>query len=169
MTAPWLHQFAEWLGATPVSLTIQNVSWIIPAVQSVHIFCIAIVISAACMMDLRLLGVIGRGQPTGAYAARFLPWIWWTLIVLLLSGSVLIIGEPSRSLENPAFQAKMTLLILAMIATFVLQRPTLNDAAYWELTGGHKMVARLIAVISILLWVGIIFCGRWIAYMNVYE
>ena len=169
MTSQGLHAFAEWLGATPLSLTIQNTAWIIPSVQSVHIFCIAIVISAVFMVDLRLLGVIGRGQPTAAYSARYLPWIWWTLIVLLLSGSVLIIGEPSRSLENPAFQLKMTLLILAMITTAGLQRPLGKDAAYWELTTGRKAMARVIAVVSILLWVGIIFCGRWIAYMNVYE
>ena len=41
-----LHAFAEWLGQTPLSLTIQNVTWIIPAVQSVHILCIAIVVSS---------------------------------------------------------------------------------------------------------------------------
>ncbi len=89
--------------------------------------------------------------------------------MLALSGAVLIIGEPSRSLENPAFQLKMSLLILGMVTTFVLQRPLRHDAAYWELSSGRKVAARLIAVVSILLWVGIIFCGRWIAYMNVYE
>ena len=57
-----LHAFAEWLGQTPVSLVIQNVSWIIPAVQSVHILCIAIVVSSAFMVDLRLLGVIGKDR-----------------------------------------------------------------------------------------------------------
>ncbi len=93
-----LHGFAEWLGQTPISQVVQNVSWIIPSVQSIHILSIAIVISAVFMVDLRLLGVIGRDQPTAAYTSRFLSWIWPTLVVLLLTGSVLIIGEPvSRS------------------------------------------------------------------------
>ena len=161
-----LHAFAEWLSQTQISQVVQNVSWIIPSVQSVHILCIAIVISAVFMVDLRLLGVIGRSQPTAAYTSRFLTWIWPTLVVLLLTGSVLITGEPSRSLENPAFQTKMVLLILAMITTAVLQRPTFKDPAYWELTAGHRMSARVLAVISLLLWVGIVFAGRWIAYLN---
>jgi len=161
-----LHAFCEWLAQTPLSLTIQNVSWIIPMVQSVHILCIAIVISAVFMVDLRLLGVIGRDQPTAAYTSRFLTWIWPTLVVLLLSGSVLITGEPSRSLENPAFQTKMVLLILAMITTAVLQRPTAKDPAYWELSLGRKLSAGALAVLSLALWVGIVFAGRWIAYMN---
>ena len=161
-----LESFAKWLADTPMSQVVQNVSWIIPSVQSFHILCIAIVISAVFMVDLRLLGVIGRNQPTAAYTSRFLSWIWPMLVLLLLSGSILIIGEPSRSLLNPAFQTKMVLLILAMITTFALQRPTLKDPAYWELTAGHRMSARALAVISMLLWVGIIFAGRWIAYMN---
>ena len=161
-----LHAFAEWLSQTQISQVVQNVSWIIPSVQSIHILCIAIVMSAVVMVDLRLLGVIGRGQPTAAYTSRYLTWVWPTLVVLLATGSILITGEPGRSLENPAFQTKMVLLILAMITTAVLQRPTFKDPAYWELTAGHRMSARVLAVISLLLWVGIVFAGRWIAYLN---
>ncbi len=163
---PSLHAFCEWLANTPLSLLIQNVSWIIPSVQTVHILSVAIVASSAAMVDLRLLGVIGRGHPTADYAARFLPWIWWTLIVLLVSGTILIIGEPPRSLENPVFQLKMSLLVLAMAATFLLQRPLRRDPVYWEETPGHVAGARVIAVVSILLWIGIIFAGRWIAYVT---
>ena len=162
-----LHAFAEWLSQTPLSLTIQNVAWIIPTVQTIHILCIAIVISSVFMVDLRLLGVIGRSQPTAAFTSRFLTWIWPTLVVLAVTGAILITGEPSRSLENPAFQTKMVLLILAMITTAVLQRPTFKDPAYWELTSGHRISARALAVLSLCLWVGIVFAGRWIAYMNV--
>ncbi|MEI9965067.1 MAG: DUF6644 family protein [Caulobacteraceae bacterium] len=161
-----LHDFAHWLADTPLSLTIQNVSWIIPTVQTIHILSIALVISSVFMMDLRLLGVIGRGQPTAAYVHRFLPLIWWTLIVLLISGSILIIGEPARSLMNPAFQFKMCMLILAIIVTLTLHRPVGRDPAYWELTPGRVQTGKIIAVVSMLVWVSIIFAGRWIAYMN---
>ena len=161
-----LHAFAEWLSQTQISQVVQNVSWIIPSVQSIHILCIAIVMSAVVMVDLRLLGVIGRGQPTAAYTSRYLTWVWPTLVVLLATGSILITGEPGRSLENPAFQTKMVLLILAMITTAVLQRPTFKDPAFWELTTRRRMSARVLAVISLLLWVGIVFAGRWIAYLN---
>jgi hypothetical protein len=161
-----LHAFCQWLGETPLSLVIQNVSWIIPTVQTIHIICIAIVISSVFMMDLRLLNVAGRGQPTAAYASRFLPWIWITLPVLLVSGSILIIGEPARSLENPAFQLKMVLLIGAMILTAILQRPIGKEPAFWELTANHKVWGKVIAVASLALWVGIVFAGRWIAYKN---
>ena len=161
-----LDAFAHWLADTPLSMTIQNVSWIIPTVQSIHILSIALVISSVFMVDLRLLGIIGRGQPTATYMHRFLPLIWWTLIVLLLSGTILIIGEPARDLLNPAFQFKMAMLIAAMVVTFVLHWPVGRDPAYWELTGRRGGAGKLIAVLSLMAWVSIVFAGRWIAYMN---
>lgn len=164
-----LHAFCLWLSETPLSLTIQNIQWIIPTTQTIHILCIALVISCASLMGLRLLNLTAKETPTAAYAARFLPWIWYSLPVLLISGSILIIGEPSRSLENPAFQLKMVLLILAMVATFVLHRPINHEPAYWELTVAHQRTAKVVAIVSLVLWAGIIFCGRWIAYMNVGE
>lgn len=161
-----LHAFCQWLADTPLSLTIQNVTWIIPTVQSVHIVSIAIVISSVFMVDLRLLGVIGRARPAAAYAARYLPWIWYTLIVLLISGVILIIGEPSRSLENPTYQIKMGLLIAAIAVTAFYHVPLVREPAYWELSGGRKATSKVIAVLSLCLWVAIVFAGRWIAYTN---
>ena len=161
-----LHAFCQWLEATPLSLTIQNVAWIIPTVQTIHIICVSIVFSSALMIDLRMLNILGRSQPTGAYAQRFIPWIWTTLIVLLLSGAILITGEPTRSLENPSFQIKMVLLILAMIVTLVIQRPLAGAEGYWDQANRRKALSKLVAVLSLCLWIGIIFAGRWIAYTN---
>jgi len=161
-----LHAFCQWLSETPISLTIQNVSWIIPTVQSIHILCVAIIFSSALMIDLRMLNIVGRSQATGAYAARFIPWIWITLIVLLLSGSILITGEPTRSLENPSFQLKMVLLVLAMLTTLGIQRPLANAEGYWDQPSRRKVLTKVVAVVSLCLWVGIIFAGRWIAYTN---
>ena len=161
-----LSAFCQWLSDTQLSQTIQNVSWIIPSVQSVHILSISIVISAVFLVDLRLLGVIGRNTPTATYTQRFLPWIWPTLVVLLCTGVTLIIGEPARSLQNAAFQFKMVTLIAAMTLTFFLQRPLRTNAAYWEETGRRRVLVKLMALVSLVLWVSIVFAGRWIAYMN---
>jgi hypothetical protein len=142
------------------------VSWIIPTVQSIHILCVSIVFSSALMIDLRMLNLIGRSQPVAGYTARFMPWIWYTLIILLLSGAILIIGEPTRSLENPSFQLKMVLLLAAMTMTAVIQRPLAGNGAYWDEISRRKALAKVVAVVSLCLWVGIIFAGRWIAYTN---
>ena len=161
-----LRAFGEWLATTSMSETIQNVSWIIPTVQTIHIVCVAIVISATFLVDLRILGIFSRSQPLAALSHRFLTWIWWALIVLLFTGSLLIVGEPSRSLLNPAFFAKMIMLVIVASLTAVLQRPLTADAGYWEASGGRVITSKGIAVVSLVLWSCIVFAGRWIAYVT---
>jgi hypothetical protein len=159
-----LRAFADWLSNTPLSQGIQDTAWIIPSMQSIHILAIAIVMSSAVMVFLRLLGVVMRDQPIAAVTDRFLPWIWYTLIVLLLSGSVLIIGEPGRSLTNSVFQLKMLMLIGVIACALLTQRPLRTNATFWESTAGARAGAKLVAIVSLGLWSGIIFAGRWIAY-----
>jgi uncharacterized membrane protein len=161
-----VQAFSDWLAATPVSTTIQDVSWIIPTVQTVHILSIAIVMSSVLLIDLRVLGVISHAQPLHVVARRFLPWIWSTLVVLLLSGSTLIVGEPGRSLQNPAFIAKMSMLVTVILLTLSFQSGLKRDVQYWERSPGRLAGGRLIAGVSLILWIGIVFAGRWIAYIN---
>ena len=161
-----LDRFCAWLDQTPLSQTIQTTGWVVPTVQTVHILAIAAVMASVLMIDLRLLGVLGREQPVARVSERFRPVIWWTLPILLATGILMIIGEPVRSLENPIFQLKMALLVTAIIVTLSYQVPLGRDPAFWDLTGSRRGVARIIAVLSLLLWVGIVFAGRWIAYFD---
>ena len=81
------HAFADWLATTALSTTIQNVSWIIPTVQTVHIVCVAIVISAVFLVDMRILGVFARGAAGGGPVTPVpAPGSGTRLIVLLRDG-----------------------------------------------------------------------------------
>ena len=161
-----VQAFSEWLAATPLSLRIQTVEWIIPTVQTVHILSIALVTSSAAMVDLHVLGVLSRSEPLVAVTRRFLPWIWWTLLVLLVTGATLIIGEPERSLGNPAFLLKMSLLAVVLMVTLIFQRGMRRDEHHWESSRRRRVGARVLAGVSLVLWVGIVFAGRWIAYID---
>ncbi|TLZ76513.1 MAG: hypothetical protein E6K11_11015 [Methanobacteriota archaeon] len=159
-----LLDFCSWLEQTPLSQTIQSTGWIVPAVQTVHILSIAAVLSSVLMIDLRLMGFLGRDQPLARVSERFQPVIWWTLPVLLATGSVMIIGEPARSLANSVFQLKMALLVAAIIVTLSHQVPLGRNPAFWELSAGRRGAAQVVATLSLALWAGIVFAGRWIAY-----
>lgn len=162
-----LDGFCDWLAATSLSQTIQTVGWIIPAVQTVHILCVAAVMSSVLIVDLRLLGVLGRNVPVATIARRFIPYIWWPLPVLLITGATLIVAEPKRALENPVFVVKMALLLGAAGATLACQLPLRRDPSFWNEGSGHRGAAALVALCSLPLWVGIVFAGRWIAYVQV--
>jgi hypothetical protein len=155
-----------WLEHTALSQMIQSVNWIVPAVQTIHILTITVVAASALMIDLRLIGVFSADRPLREVSARFLPLVWWPLLVLLATGAIMIIGEPARSLKNPAFQLKMALLVAAIAVTGIFQLLIRRDAAFGE-TGKKRLgIAAVLAVFSMLLWSGIIFAGRWIAYYS---
>jgi hypothetical protein len=161
-----ISAICTWLEQTRLSQAIQVMDWVVPTVQTVHILAIAVVAGAALMIDLRLIGVLGTDQPVRRVSSRFLPFLWWALLVLLLTGAIMIVGEPTRSLKNPAFQLKMALLIAALVVTGLFQILLRRNAAFGDSRNGRQAVATALAVCSLLLWSGIIFAGRWIAYYS---
>jgi hypothetical protein len=160
----WLSQFCAWLDQTPVSHTIQTKAWIVPTVQTVHILAIAVVATSALMVDLRVIGVVGRDQSPAQVGQRFLPFVWWSLLVLLLTGAIMIIGEPARALKNSVFQLKIGLILVAIILTATLQASLTKNVTFAEPAERARGAPFAIAIASIVLWAGIICAGRWIAY-----
>ena len=159
-----LNAICVWIDQTPLSQAIQATSWVVPMVQTVHILAIAVVASSAFMIDLRLLGVFWADRPMKDVFSRFLPLVWWPLLILVATGVIMIIGEPARSLKNPAFQLKMLLLVTALIVTGLLQFFQRQDGAFGDLRSTPRPLRVTMAVVSMLLWSAIIFAGRWIAY-----
>jgi uncharacterized membrane protein len=144
-----------------ISAQIQNHVWVVPAVQSIHILAIAALIFAAFSADYAILR-----RPSAAGAIPWLAgsyrWTWTALLVLLVSGSILITGEPKRSLMNLYFWIKMGSVIVAGILTLILQRSLVGRGQ----TALPRAALVALAVFSVLLWVLILFCGRFIAYFG---
>jgi len=156
-------EFAHNLYSTPISTGIREVTWIIPTVQSIHIVAIAVLVSAALVMDLRLAGVLATDQSPQVVVRRHLPWLWSAVGLLLASGLVLGCGEPFRVLMNPVFWAKMALVLAGFTLTLLFRYPILHPDDRVE----HVRMAGLIkpmAWVSLVIWMAVIFCGRWIAY-----
>jgi hypothetical protein len=93
-----LSELSKWLAATPLSHTIKTTSWIIPTIQIIHILGVAVLFSSAVLVDLRIWRLLERDIPLTQVARRFLPPIWPMLLILLITGSLLIIGEPTASI-----------------------------------------------------------------------
>lgn len=162
-SAAVLGDLSKWLAATPLSHTIQTTSWVIPTLQTIHILCVAVLFSSAILLDLRIWRVFQRDVALSDVGRRFLPLIWAIVPILLITGALLIVGEPRRSLLNTTFYFKMVLLVFALALTAFLQWPLSSAPGLWD-KGWRLAAGRLAATVSILAWSGIIFAGRFIAY-----
>jgi hypothetical protein len=158
-----LSDVSKWLAATSLSHAIQTAGWIIPALQTIHILCVAVLFSAAVLVDLRIWRLFLRELPLRDVGRRFLPLIWPVVLILLVTGALLIVGEPRRSLLNATFYIKMALLAFALVITGLLQW-SLASPGFWDQDNAHRVAGRLAATASLLAWCSVIFAGRFIAY-----
>jgi uncharacterized membrane protein len=164
MSAAAISNFADWIASTQLSFLLASHLWIIPTLQSVHYMALAILFSSAALIDLRMLGAVARQQPLSRVARRFVPGIWIALVVMTITGLLLLIAEPARSLTTWEFQSKMAMLLLVIALTLAMQRFIAERAAVWDTAPALPSVARVAAVGSMVLWMLIIVAGRWIAY-----
>ena len=159
-----MMEFATWLSGTGISRLIQSRLWVIPTLQSIHILAIACVLSSTLFINLRLLRRVDRAHSLEETAQRFLPWIWWALGVLVLTGALLVIGEPVRELTSAPFWIKMVLILIGASGTLWFQGTLKAPEAKWDLALSKTRV-RFFAFGTFLLWCAVITAGRLIAYV----
>ncbi|MBU3602867.1 DUF6644 family protein [Polynucleobacter sp. AP-Kaivos-20-H2] len=155
-----LLQFCYYLESTPLNAAIQNNFWVVPFLQSIHILAIASILVGVLLINLRILGIHGQSEPIAAVINRYQSLIWLALPVLLITGCIMIVGEPARSLTNPAFQLKMLMLLAVIFITLLFQKKWHSNNSFTPVNTTN----RLLAILSLALWVGIVAAGRWIAY-----
>jgi hypothetical protein len=127
-----------------------------PIVQTIHLLGISIVMGSAVLINLRVLGLALRGQPTEDLIRRLAPWTWGALPMLALSGLVFIVAQPYRYFDNPIFRLKFALMVPAIATTLAFHRRP--DA--------HGRLATTLGALSLCLWIGVAMAGRWIAYVD---
>jgi hypothetical protein len=135
-----------------------NVPGLPPIVQTVHLLGIAVIMSSVVLLDLRILGLALPSQDVQELTRRVMPWVWWTLPIMLLSGSMFVLARPRRYFTNPVFGLKFALLLPAIALAAVLHFVSVRKPDDWR--------TKLVAAVSLLLWIGVVLAGRWIAYVD---
>jgi hypothetical protein len=164
-----MKDFADWLATTYLSVAIQqNEVWVIPTVQSVHIVGISVVLACVLMMTLRVLGVAGTDATLLQTQRRFGPWLAGALLLLLATGLALVVGEPERELLSFSFWLKMVLVACGAGLAFWFQVSVRRHEQVWETRLAHRARVRVLAAVALLIWIAIIFLGRFIAYDHIW-
>jgi hypothetical protein len=143
--APW--SLAEFIRTSP---------WAYPSLEIVHLVGLGLVFGTLWLVELRLLG-IGRRLDVGALAATALPWNLVGFALSVVSGLLLFASRAGELIANRAFLLKMGLIALAGVNAALLHTRGALDP--------QRAGTRLQAAASLLLWIGVIACGRLIAYV----
>jgi hypothetical protein len=164
-----VKQFAEWLSTTSSSVFIQNHNgWVIPTIQSIHIVGIAAVFGSVFMICLRILGWAGMDQTLRQTTSRFGPWLTGGLWLMLVTGILMVIGEPVRELVTFSFWLKMFLVAVSTVVVTIFQSSLRKHEQRWEDTLVQRGSIKGLAIVTFLIWVCIIILGRLIAYDHIW-
>lgn len=159
-----MREYLLEFGQTPLALAMATSSWVVPTMQSIHIISIAIIFMSVLIVCLRVLGVAWGGVSIRHTLDRFAPWAWTALVVLACTGIPLILAEPVRELMAISFWIKMTLLVIGIIIAVRFINHVKREPRFADTNVVADGALRRNAVITIAIWVVIIFMGRFIAY-----
>lgn len=151
----------QWLENTTWAAAIRESMLLYPVLEIVHITGIAMLVGAAFIFDLRLLG-LSRHLSVSALARHVLPWAKRSLLLIIPSGILLFSTNAEALGRDPTFWLKMLLLCLAGLNALLFHRITYKSA--WDETKMPPAGAKVAAVVSIALWISVIACGRLLAY-----
>lgn len=165
LSSTQLPVFALHLQKTAVSNFIAMTYFAIPGLQTIHIFAVSMLFTGFLMLNGRIFMVAGKSRTLAQTLDRFMPWVWWCLLVLLITGVLMAVGEPPRDLTNPAFWTKMVFVPVAALLTLWFQTSMRRHIVVWDTPRGGPAAVKAASVGFILLWMVIMALGRWIAYV----
>ena len=141
---------------------VRESSYVYPIVLSTHLACIATFGGLILITDLRLLGWTLTDIPIDQLIRSLRPWKQLGFSIMVTCGVLLGASKAADYLTNPYFVVKMTLLLGVGLHGLYFRRTVYRR----EATAIPASTARLAAVLSLVLWVGVVSMGRWIAYYD---
>ena|ERR1700740_3683877 len=133
-----LLHLCKWLQDNSFIAFLNGTAWTAAAPEIVHYFSMFILVGSMVIVDLRVLGLLGRSQEAGWFADRLFPWMWTGFGLNFLSGFLMFAGSAISYYRNDIFYDKLRA---------------------WGHSPAMPAWAKLMAFVSIGLWVGAIIAG----------
>jgi uncharacterized membrane protein len=149
---------------TDVASSIRASLFLFPMLESIHVMGLALVFGTIAIIDLRLLGLASTHRPFHRMASDTLKWTWVAFTITFVTGVLMFTTNATVYFHNPVFQAKMALLLVAGINMGIFELTTGRSVRQWDTSSSPPAAAKTAAVISLMLWIGVIFLGRWIGF-----
>jgi hypothetical protein len=158
-----LAEWCQWLEQTPTSTAIAESIWLFPLIEGSHILTLPLSVGMIMIFDLHLLGLALVGSRAATVMHEMLRWSKIGFAVMFVTGGLLFMCHAGRAYDNPFFRAKVIFLVMLGINAAVYQVVFYPKMPQWD-AGTTPSGAKFCAVLSLLVWIGVIVCGRTMAY-----
>ncbi len=158
-----LHDVLNWVQNTSWATGIKESSLVFPIIEGSHIMALSFSVGMIMILDMRLLRISFRSETVSSIMEQLMPWTLAGFAIEMLTGILLFLTQAVKAYGNPFFRIKMLLLVLAGVNALYYQVKYYPKMAEWDRTVTPVGV-RVIAVLSMVFWAGVIACGRTMAY-----
>jgi len=145
--------FSTWLRESPSI-------WAYPTILTLHTVGLGVLVGANWMVDLRVLG-FARAIP-GSVLTRAFPMMWAGFWLNAVTGALLFVGDPTTKGTTAVFMWKLVMVAVGVALMIALKRRLYGREMD---TGPASAGVKAIAATSLVLWIGAIGAGRWMAYV----
>jgi hypothetical protein len=135
-----------------------------PMILSTHLATICIFGGLILMTDLRILGWAMTDVSVTEVVGQLRRWKQIGFVIMVTMGLLLATSEMDKYYANPYFQMKVCLLLLVGVHAIVFRKSVYGNTEALDRAPQMPAVAKVAAISSLVLWIGIASCGRWIAY-----
>lgn len=158
--------FCQWLQSTGFFTELRG-SWdVYPVVMSTHVAGIALFGGMILAVDLRLLGLALRKYPMADVVDQLRVLKRIGFVIVATCGFLMFGSKAEEYYYNAFFRTKMTILALIFIHALVFRPSVYARVAEFDKAGQVPGRAKLAAAFSLVLWMGMIICGRGIGYIE---
>ena len=158
-----MAEWFQWLEQTPASVAIAESIWLFPILEGSHILALPISVGMIVIFDLHLLGLTLTGSRAQTVMREMLRWSKFGFAVMFITGVLLLMSHAGRAYVNPFFRAKVIFLVVLAVNAVVYQLVFFPKMPQWA-AGAVPRGAKVCAVLSLVVWIGVIVCGRTMAY-----
>jgi hypothetical protein len=132
--------------------TLGSTGWMYSTVSVTHYLTMFWFIGSIAVVDLRVMGVLARRRSLGELAEQLFPWAWIGFTFAVISGFLMFATDAGDWAPSKVFHIKLTLIAVSAIFAFIVQR----GARKWAQDPEIPQAAKIVALISLLLWVATI-------------
>jgi hypothetical protein len=140
-----------------------------PVVEATHVLAAITVFGTIFVVDLRLLGFPGVKRAFTRVAEEMTRITWSAFALAVVTGVLMFIANAHTYVINRAFGLKLLAIVAAGINMLVFERVTRRGVAGWDVGVESPRAAKIAGLLSILLWVAVIFLARWIGFTKAYD
>ena len=159
-----ITEFLKSLETSGLATRIRDALWLFPLIESTHVVGLALVFGTIAIIDLRLLGIASTQRSFRRMASDILKWTWAAFALTALTGALMFITNAQVYYHNFFFRTKMLLLVLAGINILVFELTAARTIHRWDKSPSAPPVGKAVAVLSLAIWISVIFMGRLIGF-----